>query len=136
MSLFDALGISGSGIDAMQTWIDTSAGNLANVNDAVTPGKPTYAEQTPVFSELPAAPGEDSGNGVIVSSIALGGTAGQIEENSGSPAANAKGEVALPNISTADQIEQVLEAQQAYSADSSALNKAVAAYQSGLTIGS
>ena len=136
MSLFEAIGISGSGVDAMQTWIDTSSGNIANSEDAATPGKPTYAAQTPTFSPLPASPGSGTGDGVKVTGISLGNTAGQIAHEPNNPLADSKGNVSLPNISMSDQLVQVMEAQQAYSADSSALTRAVTAYKAGLTIGS
>lgn len=135
MSLFEAIGITGSGIDAMQTWIDTSSGNIANSEDAATPGSPTYAPQTPTFSPLPAQVGSSTGVGVQVSGIAMGSTAGQIAHEPGNPIADAQGNVSLPNISLSDQLVQVMQAQQAYSADTSALARAVTAYQAGLTIG-
>lgn len=136
MSLFEAIGITGSGIDAMQTWIDTSSGNIANSEDAVTAGSPTYAEQTPVFTPVPGQTGTGTGEGVEVSGVALGSSTGQLAHEPGNPIADTKGNVSLPNISLSDQLVQVMQAQQAYSADSSALARAVSAYQSGLTIGS
>jgi len=64
VSLFSAIGIAGSGVDAMQTWIDTSGGNIANANDAVAVGKPTYAEETTVLSADGSPVPGDSGVGV------------------------------------------------------------------------
>lgn len=136
MSMFEAIGISGSGIGAMQTWIDTTSGNLANINDTVAGGQPTYAEQTPVFTPVAGSTASPTGEGVQVSSIALGSTAGQIALDPSSGMANANGQVSTPNISMSDQLVQLMEAQQSYAADTSALNKAVTAYRSGLTIGS
>jgi flagellar basal-body rod protein FlgC len=136
MSLFDAISISGTGINAMQTWIDTTSGNLANMNDAVAAGQPTYAEQTPVFTPIAGSTTSPSGDGVAVSDVALGSTVGDTSLDPSSGEANSAGEVSTPNISMSDQLVQLMEAQQSYSADTSALNKAVSAYQSGLTIGS
>lgn len=135
MSLFEAIGISGSGIKAMQTWIDTSSGNLANINDQVANGQPTYAEQTPVFTPVSGSGASPTGEGVAVNNIALGTTAGVMALDPTSGVANAQGQVSTPNISMSDQLVQLMEAQQSYAADTSALNKAVSAYRSGLTIG-
>lgn len=129
MSLFNALNVTATGIDAMQTWIDTSSGNLANADDAVPAGSPTYAEQTPVLTPLP------DGEGVTVSAVDLGSTSGIEEHDPSSPIANSAGDVSLPSISTSDQLIEVMEAQDGYSADADAFDKAVTAYQAGLQIG-
>ena len=135
MSLFDAIGISGTGISAMQTWIDTTSGNLANINDKVAAGQPTYAQQTPVFTPVSGSSASPTGDGVAVSNIALGSTAGETALDPTSGVANSQGQVSTPSISMSDQLVQMMEAQQSYAADTSALNKAVSAYRSGLTIG-
>ena len=49
MSLFGALDIAGTGIGASQTWLNTTAGNIANMNDVSPTDEPAYGEQTPVF---------------------------------------------------------------------------------------
>ena len=136
MSLFDAIGISGSGIEAMQTWIDASSGNIANSQDAVKPGTPTYAAETPVFAPIPSQPTAGTGEGVEVSGVQLGNSTGLVSHEPNNPLADAKGNVSLPNISLSDQLVKVMEAQQSYSADSDALSKAVTAYKAGLAIGS
>lgn len=136
MSLFDAINISGSGVSAMQTWIDTTSGNLANMNDAVPAGQPTYAEQTPVFSPIASSQASPTGEGVHVTDIALGSTQGLTSSQPSNPIASSQGLVSTPNISLSDQLVQLMEAQQSYSADSAALSKAVSAYHAGLTIGS
>ena len=41
-ALWSAVDIAGTGADVDQTWIDTIGGNVANMNDAVTPGQPVY----------------------------------------------------------------------------------------------
>jgi flagellar basal-body rod protein FlgC len=135
MSLFDSLSISGSGVDAMQTWIDTAAGNIANADDATPTSQGTYAEQTAVFSPLGASVNGDSGDGVAVA-VSSGSNAGEIEYDPDSPLADAKGEVRMPTVDFGDQLVQLIQAQDGYQANTDAMSKAVAAYQAGLTIGS
>lgn len=134
MSLFGVLPIAQSGADAMQTWIDTSAGNLANMEDAAPVGTPTYGQQTPVL--VPAGSGGATGQGVAVAAVAVGTTKGQIAYEPTSPMANAQGEVALPQMSVASQMVGMIEAQQSYQADTFAIARAQTAYTAGLTIGS
>lgn len=134
-SLFSVLGIAGSGIDAMQTWIDTSGGNVANANDAVATNQPTYAAETTILTPAgPVLPGQ-GGQGVTAT-VQLGSTTGILASEPNNPLANAKGEVKLPNVSIANELVNLIQAQDGYQADTSVLQKAISAYQSGLTIGS
>ncbi len=134
MSLFGAIGVSGSGIGAAQTWIDTIAGNLANANDAVATSQGAYAQQTPVFTPT-GAPGS-VGQGVAVSSVQLGSTIGQIAYQPKSPLADANGNVRLPAVDVAGQLLGLVAAQNAYQANTVAMNRAKQAYQAALTLGS
>jgi flagellar basal-body rod protein FlgC len=138
VSLFGALPIAGSGIDAMQTWIDTTGGNLANVDDVTTTSSATYAEQTPILTAVGSGmPGfMADGEGVSVSAIALGSDAGVVESDPDSALADANGEVRVPDISMSDQLVGLIEAQQGYQADTNVIQQAKTAYQAGLTIGS
>lgn len=142
MSLFGALPIAASGAEAMQTWIDTSAGNLANMGDQAVVGSPVYREQTPFLSPIgptaaqlagggPAA----AGDGVAVTSIALGSSTGVVSYEPTSPLADAKGDVVLPNISLAGQLVGMIEAQESYQADTVVMARAKEAYTAGLAIG-
>lgn len=133
MSLFPAIGISASGVNAAQTWIDTSAGNIANANDTVPVGTPTYQQQTPVFTPVTGPTGQ--GDGVAVSAIDLGPSVGQQVVDPSSPAANAQGVVLQPTVDLAGQLVDLVQAQQVYQANASAYDRAVTAYQSALTLG-
>ena len=137
MSLFGVLPIAGSGIDAMQTWIDTTSGNLANIDDTTTTSSAAYAAQTPILTAAGGGmPGSiTDGQGVSVSAIALGPSAGLVEADPNSPLADANGEVRVPDISMSDQLVSLIEAQQGYQANTNVIQQAKTAYQAGLTIG-
>ncbi|MDA8034586.1 MAG: flagellar basal-body rod protein FlgC [Actinomycetota bacterium] len=132
--VFGALGIAGSGVDAMQTWIDTTGGNIANANDAVPVNQRTYAEETTILSPQSVGAGQP-GTGVSAG-VQLGSNAGVIAYEPHSPMANAQGLVRVPNVSLSTELVNLIQAQNGYQADTSVLQKAVAAYQAGLTIGS
>jgi flagellar basal-body rod protein FlgC len=134
MSLFGAIGISGSGIDAAQTWINTTAGNIANSNDTVSTSSGAYATQTPVFQPI-GAPGQ-VGDGVEVSTVQLGSTAGVIEYQPDNPLADRSGDVRVANVDLGSQMVGLIQAQTDYQANASALSHAKQAYQSALTLGS
>ena len=135
MSLFSALSTAGTGVDAMQTWIDAAAANVANANDAVATSQPAYAEQTAVFTPV-AAPIPGQPGGGVSASIAEGSTAGVITYDPTSALANSQGDVKLPALSIADQLAGLIQAQDGYQANTVVMARAIAAYQSGLTIGS
>lgn len=134
MNLFGALDISGSGINAAQTWINTTAGNIANANDTVATTSPVYATQTPFFQAVGQA--GQIGDGVAVTSVQLGSTAGVIESQPNNPLADAQGNVRVANVDMGSQMVNLIAAQSAYQANASALASAKLAYQSALTIGS
>jgi flagellar basal-body rod protein FlgC len=132
--LFGALPISQSGLDAMQTWINTTAGNLANMNDQAPLTQAVYQQQTPVLGPLVTPAGQ--GEGVAVTGIALGSPAGQIVYDPTSPEANAQGLVREPSIDMGTQLVQLVQAENAYQANTVAVKRAEQAYQAALTLGS
>ncbi len=134
MSLFGVLPVAQSGADAMQTWINTNAGNIANMEDASPVGTPAYGQQTPVL--VPSGGAGATGQGVQVAAVAVGTTAGQVAYEPTNPMANAKGDVVLPQMSLGGQMVGMIEAQQSYQADTFAIARAQTAYTAGLTIGS
>jgi flagellar basal-body rod protein FlgC len=135
VSTFGALGISGSGIEAAQVWIDTLAGNVANANDAVPANRPAYAAQTPVVAPVPPGPA-GVGDGVAVVGVALGTSQGPLAYEPGDPVADAAGYVRYPAVDLGSQLADLVVAQTAYQANVAALERAKAAYQAALTIGS
>jgi flagellar basal-body rod protein FlgC len=134
VSLFGAMNISASGVDASQTWINTTAGNIANMNDAVPTSQAAYGEQTPIFATVPGSPGQ--GDGVSVASVQEGSTAGTIEYDPSSPLADGNGDVRMPAVDLASQMVQLIQAQSNYQANVTAIARATTAYQSALTLGS
>ncbi|HMD45957.1 MAG TPA: flagellar basal body rod C-terminal domain-containing protein [Acidimicrobiales bacterium] len=134
MSLFGALPIATSGIDAMNTWIDTSAGNIANIDDTASTSGQAYQAQTPFLSPTPAAVIGGEGQGVTVGGEVLG-PGGLVEHEPSHPLADAQGNVLVPNISLSDQLVGMMQAQDGYQADASVIKEAKTAYQAGLSIG-
>jgi flagellar basal-body rod protein FlgC len=133
MTLLGAISISGTGVDAAQTWINTTASNLANANDTVPTSTGAYATQTPVFTPL-GVPGQ-VGDGVAVSGVALGDTTGLIEHQPGNPLADTQGDVRVPDVNTAAQMVGLIAAQEAYQANANAISQAKTAYEAALQLG-
>jgi flagellar basal-body rod protein FlgC len=133
MSLFGSLDISGSGIDAAQTWLNTTAGNIANMDDVSPMDEAAYGAQTPVF--VPSGTVGGIGDGVSVAGIAEGDTTGIVQFDPSSPEANAQGEVRVPDVQLGSQMVDMIQAQTDYQANTSVFADAKTAYQSALTLG-
>jgi flagellar basal-body rod protein FlgC len=134
-SIWSAVDIAGTGANVDQTWIDTIGGNIANMNDAVTPGQPVYQAQYVNASEnMGASGGTAAGDGVDISSITLGPKAGEQEYDPSNPVANAAGEVEYPVVDLATQMTDLVQAQISYQSNAQVMSQAKTAYQSILDI--
>jgi flagellar basal-body rod protein FlgC len=136
-SIWSAIDIAGSGADVDQTWIDTIGSNVANMNDAVTPGQPVYQAQYVDAAEQvePAdsgAPG--AGVGVQVDSIALGPASGQIQYDPTNPVANGQGDVEYPVVDLGSEMTDLVQAQTSYQANAEVMSHSTDAYEAILDI--
>lgn len=134
--MFDAVDIAGSATAVDQTWMDTIAGNIANMNNAVTPGQQVYrpeyveAEATAPSPSNPDGPGE----GVHVANVILGSAQGQIVNDPTNPVANAQGNVEYPQIDLASEMTDLIQSQTSYQANSAVMSHSTTAYQAILDI--
>jgi flagellar basal-body rod protein FlgC len=133
MSLFGSLDVAGSGISASQTWLNTTAGNIANMNDVTRTDEAAYGEQTPVF--VPSGAVGQVGDGVTVAGVAEGDTTGIVQYDPSSPEADAQGMVRVPDVQLGSQMVDMIQAQTDFQANTSVFADAKTAYQSALTLG-
>jgi flagellar basal-body rod protein FlgC len=133
MSLFGSLDIAGSGIGAAQEWLNTTAGNIANMDDVSPTDEAAYGAQTPVF--VPSGTPGQVGDGVTVAGISEGDTTGIIQSDPSSPLADAQGNVRVPDVELGSQMVNMIQAQTDYQANASVFADAKTAYQSALTLG-
>jgi flagellar basal-body rod protein FlgC len=133
--MWEAIDIAGSGASVDQTWIDTIGGNVANMNDGVTPGQPVYQAQyvDAAAQAEPGAPGS-SDDGVHVQAIEDGPAQGQIEYDPTDPVANAQGDVEFPVVDLGTEMTDLVQSQTSYQANSAVMSHATSAYQSILSI--
>jgi flagellar basal-body rod protein FlgC len=136
-SLWSAMDIAGTGINVNQTWIDAIGSNIANMNDAVTPGQPVYQSQfvnqgQKLESSGPS--GKGVGAGVQINSIDLGPAQGQLQYDPTNPLANDKGLVEYPVVDLATQMTGLIQAQTSYQANVKVLATARDTYASILNI--
>jgi flagellar basal-body rod protein FlgC len=136
-SIWSGIDIPGTGAEVDQTWIDTIGGNVANMNDAVTPGQPVYQAQYVEAGEqvgMADSGSSGAGMGVQVDSIGLGPATGQIEYDPSNPVANGQGDVEYPVVDLASEMTDLVQAQTSYQANADVMSKATSAYQAILDI--
>jgi flagellar basal-body rod protein FlgC len=136
-SMWSGIDIAGSGAEVDQTWIDTIGGNVANMNDGVTPGQPVYQAQYVEAGEQVepnSSATRGAGVGVQVNTIDLGPATGQIEYDPTNPVANAQGEVEYPVVDLGSEMTDLVQAQTSYQANAEVMSHATSAYQAILDI--
>jgi flagellar basal-body rod protein FlgC len=136
-SMWNAIDAAGSGATVDQTWIDTIGGNIANMNDAVTPGQPVYQAQFVSVGEQSASSSPldaGVGNGVRVTAIELGSATGQMQYDPTNPLANSKGVVEYPTVDLGTQMTNLIQAQTSYQANAKVMSTAKDAYDAILNI--
>ena len=133
MSLFGVFGISGSGMDAYQTWLNAIGGNVANVEDSGPTSQPAYQQRSVVVSE--AGHGQ-VGDGVTVSGVSLGSAQGELSYEPQNPLADANGMVRRPTVDLPGQMVQMVMAERDYQANVSVITQARQAYETALGLGS
>ena len=129
--MWEAIDIAGSGATVDQTWIDTIGGNVANMNDGVTPGQPVYqAQYVDAAAQTEQGGPQSTGDGVRVQSIVVGPAQGQLEYDPTNPIANAQGDVEFPVVDLGTEMTDLVQSQTSYQANSAVMSHATSAYQS------
>jgi flagellar basal-body rod protein FlgC len=134
MSMFPSINIAGSGLDVDQTWIDTISSNVANADDAVTPGSQVYQEQEVEAEQSPSAPGNVNGSGVQVQQVATSTGPGILVSDPTNPLADGAGLVEYPNVDIGHQMTSLVAAQADYQANANVLGNSDSAYKAILAI--
>jgi flagellar basal-body rod protein FlgC len=145
MGLFDALGISSSGLTAQRMRMDVTAENLANAQSVGYHRKDVVvrevAPQGGFGATLAGAmgPGSPAGSGVEVGSATAGGPAGSGVEvaaittdqsagrrvyDPGNPAADKQGYVRMPNVNPVTEMVDLIDASRAYESNVTAMQSA------------
>jgi len=133
MDFETSMKISASGLSAQRTWMNVLSANLANVNTTRTASGKPYERRTVVYEATPAE--EDFGRilddstredlqGVRVADIVADGRDFRQVYDPGHPDADANGILAMPNISSVEEMTNLVIATRSYEANLSALQNA------------
>jgi flagellar basal-body rod protein FlgC len=130
MGLFDALGISGSGLTAQRMRMDVTAENLANAQSVGYKRKDVVVQEAAgdggFGATLASAMGSSSaaGGGVEVAQITQDQSAGRRVYDPGHPDADKQGYVTLPNVNPVTEMVDLIDASRAYEANVTAMQTA------------
>jgi flagellar basal-body rod protein FlgC len=130
--MFDALGVSGSGMELHKTWMDAISDNVSNINTVRRTSETAFQSRYVV-----AQAQEDGGvgNGVAVAGVALSGPEGKIVHDPAHPLADENGNVRLPDVDLGEQLTSMIMAQRGYQANISQLDRVKASYQAAIQMG-
>ena len=128
MGAFDTLRIAGSALGMHQTWLDSLANNIANVNTVVATSQTAFQTQTPIVRAM-------AGGGVEVAGMALSDPQGRMVSDPANPMADADGYVRAPEDDLATQMTQLVMAQRGFQASVQVTKDAQETYRAALEIG-
>ena len=128
MGAFDTLRIASSSLGVHQTWLDSLANNIANVNTAVPTSQNAFQAQMVIAKSRPDG-------GVDVAGIALSDPQGRVVNDPESSLADAAGNVRMPEVDLASQMSQLVMAQRGFQASVQVTKDAQDTYNSALQIG-
>ena len=129
MSIFDAIGIAGTGVTVNRKWMDAVSDNLANINTATRTDEDAFAAKYVVAAEAA------DGKGTQVAGIVTGSTEGRMVHEPDNPLADENGYVKYPDIDMSSQMTSLMMAQRAYQANLQTITSAKEAYSAALQLG-
>lgn len=112
MSLFNIFNIAGSAVSAQSQRLNTVASNLANADTVAGPDGSAYKARQVVFQTVPM--GQAGSAGVQVTQVTESQAPGRRVHEPGNPQADAQGYVTYSNVSTVEEMVNMISASHAY----------------------
>ena len=129
MTIFQAIGIAGSGVTVYRKWLDAVSDNIANLNTVRSTDQSAYQARQVIATPMP------DGTGVQVGGTAQGSATGRLVYEPTHALADARGYVRYPDIDLGQQMGELMMAQRGYQANISVVDRAREAYQAALQLG-
>ena len=126
--MFDMLRIANTSLGMHQTWLDSLANNIANVNTV------TSTDEAAFQSEMVRAQARPDG-GVDVIDIEYGDPEGRLVYSPDHPLADEQGMVRAPDMDMSEQMTALVMAQRGFQASVQVTKNAQDTYNSALQIG-
>ena len=133
MSLLNVFEIAGSAMTAQSQRLNVVASNLANADSVSSSNGQVYRAKHVLFSEQPLR--GTTGSGVQVVGVAEDSSPGRQVFDPKHPLADARGYVAMPNVSTVEEMVNMIGAARSYQNNVEVLNTAKTLMLKTLTLG-
>ena len=140
MSMFQIFNISGSAVSAQSQRLNVVASNLANVDTVAGPDGQVYKARQVVFqTELMGAqngaPADNAAAGVRVSTVVEDQSPGRRVHDPQHPQADADGYVTYSNVSSIEEMVNMISASRSYQNNIEVMNTAKSLLQKTLQLG-
>jgi flagellar basal-body rod protein FlgC len=132
MSIFNAIGIAGTGVTVYRKWLDAVSDNIANINTVKPTGENAFQAR---YIDARANQYGAGNGGAYVAGTVFGNAEGRVVHQPDHPLADADGNVRMPDIDLADQMNQLIMAQRGYQANLAVVTRAQDAYSQALSLG-
>lgn len=119
--------IIGSALNAQDMRMSAIASNLANAGSVTKPGEQPYRAHEVVFQAAPVGEGDDANGGslgVQVAGVVQSNAPPTLKYDPGSPYANAQGYVTGSNVSPVEEMVNMIDSSNSYSASIALLQQA------------
>lgn len=141
MSMFQIFNISGSAVSAQSQRLNVVASNLANVDTVAGPDGSVYKArhvvfQTQLMGARNGAPADPAAAGVRVSTVVEDNTPGRRVHDPKHPQADAQGYVSYSNVSSVEEMVNMISASRSYQNNVEVMNTAKNLLQKTLQLGS
>ena len=138
MSLFNAINISATNLEAQTIRLNTVSSNLANANSVSDSAENTYKPLQTLFAPMLDAAKmgmSNEGAGVKVTAVIESDEPANREYMPGHPLADQEGFIYTPAVDRAPETGNMMDASQAYKSSVEAINTTMALIMRTLTIG-
>src|SRR6201995_152412 len=134
--MFDAMNTAGSGLSVYQTWLDSLAHSISNVNTVRPTSGPAFQAE---FLQAQSVGGEDGptgkiGQGVEATGLKYSSADGREVYAPNNPIADQQGLVRLPDIDLGQQMGDLIMAQRAFQANAAVVDRAHDQYEAAIDI--
>jgi flagellar basal-body rod protein FlgC len=127
MSIFNAIGVAGTGVTVNRKWLDAVSDNLANMDNVSRTSENAFQAKYVIAREAQ--------DGVEVGGIALGSAEGNLVYEPTNPLADTEGYVRYPDIDMGSQMTQMIMAQRGYQANLAVVDRARDSYTAAINLG-
>lgn len=129
MSIFNAIGVAGTGVTVYRKWLDAVSDNIANLNTVSRTSEKAFQARYVVAQEA------QDGNGAQVAGVQFGSAQGILAYEPDNPLADNQGYVRRPDIDLGSQMAQMMMAQRSYQANLAVVDRAKDTYTAAINLG-